>query len=282
MIPTPAFIILLATAVISGAISILLWRRRTLPGGTALALLMAAVTEWVLVAAFEAASSDLSAKILWSKFEYLGSGATVTLYVFFAFQRTGFRIRLGSRRTLALWLLPATNFALALTNGWHGQLWVGFEPSSVSVNQIVYQHGPAFFGMVAGMYVYALLGSVLLIRSAVHGGLIRKRQDRAVLIAGLSPMFGGLLYALDPAWLGGINLTPMSFGITGLVFAVSVIGLRYFDIASVAWNVLFEAMDDGVVALDKSNQIVDINPSAREFLGADSSCVGMTADLRRT
>ena len=279
MIFEPAFVILFFTAVISSVVSALLWRRRDLPGGTALALLMVAVTEWALVAALEAASIDLSAKILWSKLEYLGSGSAATLYLFFALQRAGFRIRLGSRRTLALWLLPITNLALAFTNDWHGQLWTGFEPSPVGANQIVYQHGPAFFGMVAGMYVYALLGSVLLIRSMAQGGLIRKRQNRAVLIAGVSPLIGGLLYALDPAWLGGINITPMSFGITGLVFAVSVIGLRYFDIAPVARDALFEAMDDGVLVLNESNQIVDINPSAREFLGADSSCAGMPADL---
>lgn len=279
MIPTPEFVILLVTAIISGTVSVLLWRRRELPGGIALALLMVAVTEWALVAALEAASIDLSAKIFWSKLEYLGSGSAATLYLFFALQRSGFKIRLGSRRTLALWLLPVINLTLACTNDWHGQLWTGFEPSTVGANQIVYQHGPAFFGMVAGMYVYALLGSVLLIRSTVQAGLVRKRQDRAVLIAGLTPLIGGLLYVFHPSWLGGINVTPMTFGITGLVLAVSVLGLRHFDIAPVARDALFEAMDDGVLVLNESHQIIDINPSACEFLGADSSCVGVPADL---
>jgi len=279
MIATPAFVALLATAIISGTVSVLLWNRRALPGGIALALLMTAVTEWALVAALEAASIDLAAKIFWSKLEYVGSGSAVTLYVFFAMQRAGFRIRLGSRKTLALWLLPIFNLALVFTNDWHGQLWTGFEPSQVAAHQIVYQHGPVFFGMVAGIYVYALLGSVLLIRSTIQGGLVRKRQDRAVLIAVLTPLVGGLLYALDPAWLGGINITPMSFGVTGLVLTISVLGLRYFDIAPVARDALFEAMSDGVLVLNKSNQIVDINPSAREFLGANSSFIGMAADL---
>ena len=279
MIPTPAFIILLATAIISGTVSVLLWHRRALPGGIALALLMAAVTQWSLVAALEAASIDLSAKILWSKFEYLGSGSTATLFLFFALQRIGFKIRIGSKKTLALWLLPVINVALAFTNDWHGQLWIGFEPSQVGTNQIVYQHGPAFFAMVASMYIYSLLGSVLLIRSTVQGGLVRKRQNRAVLIAGLTPLIGGLLYTLNPPWLGGINITPMSFGITGLVFAVSVIGLRYFDIAPVARDALFQAMDDGVLVLNKANQVVDINPSACEILGANSSSIGVSADL---
>ncbi|MCK5247360.1 diguanylate cyclase, partial [Candidatus Bipolaricaulota bacterium] len=194
-------------------------------------------------------------------------------------QRIGSRIQFGSKKALALWLLPIANIALAFTNDWHGQLWIGFEPSPVSANQIIYQHGPAFFAMVAGMYIYALLGSVLLIRSTVLVGLVRKRQTRAVLIAGLAPLIGGLLYALNPAWLGGINVTPMSFGITGLVLAVSVIGLRYFDIAPVAREALFQVMDDGVLVLNELIQIADINPSACEILGADASCIGTPANL---
>lgn len=278
MIPTPAFITLLATTIISGAVSVLLWHRRALPGGIALALLMAAVTGWALVAALEAVSVSLAAKIFWSKLEYLGSGTTLTLYLFFVLQRAGFRIHLGSRRTLALWLLPIVNFSLAFTNDWHGLLWTGFEPSPIGANQIVYQHGPVFFGMLAALYTYALLGSILLIRSTFHAGLIGKRQNWAVLISGLTPLAGGLLYAMNPAWLGGINITPMSLGVTGLVLAVGLIGMRYFDIAPVARDTVFEVMDDGVLVLNESNQIVDINPSACRFLGADSSCIGRTAD----
>ena len=55
---------------------------------------MAAVTEWALVAALEAASIDLATKILWSKLEYLGSGTAVTFYLFFALHRIGSKHRL--------------------------------------------------------------------------------------------------------------------------------------------------------------------------------------------
>ena len=66
---THAFVALLGTAIISGSVSILLWRRRALPGGFALALLLTAVTGWALVAAIEAAVDGLSAKIFWSSLE---------------------------------------------------------------------------------------------------------------------------------------------------------------------------------------------------------------------
>jgi diguanylate cyclase (GGDEF)-like protein len=278
MMPTPAFIILTLAAILSGSVSVLLWQRRSVQGVGTLALLMLSVAGWSLVAALEAASIQLSAKILWSQFEYLGSGTAMTLYLFFALQRAGLKTSLNARKSLALWLLPIVNFLLALTNRWHGQLWIGFEPASVGVNQITYLHGSIFFGMVAVIYIYALLASILLIRTTLHSGLIRKRQNASVLLAAAIPFVGGLFYVLNPAWLAGINITPMSFSISGLILAVGVIGMRYFDIAPVARDTLFEFMDDGVLVLNESDRIIDINPAACRFLDTDSSCIGSPVD----
>jgi len=278
MILTPAFAMLMATALISGAVSILLWHRRAVTGGIPLTFLMIAVAGWALIAALEAAAVNLEAKIFWSQFEYLGSGIAMTCYLFFALQRAGLAIHMRSKRTLALWLLPVINVSLALTNRWHGQLWTGFRPSPIGANQIIYGHGIAFFVMVAALYVYALLASILLIRTTLHEGLIRRRQNWSVLIAGFAPLAGGLLYALNPDWLAGINITPMSLSISGLVLAVSVIGMRYFDIAPIARDTLFEVMDDGVLVLSKSNHIIDINPAACHFLNTDTTCIGSPVD----
>ncbi len=278
MIVTPAAMMLTGTAIISAAVSILLWHRRKLAGGTALSLLMMAIAGWATVAALEAASIRLESKIAWSQFEYLGSGSATTLYLFFALQRAGIQVRLGSLKTIALWLLPLVNFAMAMTNRWHQQLWTGFVPSIVGVNQMTYLHGPAFFAMVGALYVYILLGSIVLFRSTLHAGPIRKRQNWSVLIAGLVPWIGGLLYAFAPQWLAGVNIAPMSFSVSGLVFAVSLVGMRYFDFAPVARDTLFEAMDDGVLVLNESQQIVDINPAACRFLNTDPSCVGASVD----
>lgn len=278
MILTPAFTMLMATALISGVVSILLWHRRAVAGVIPLTFLMVAIAGWALIAALEAASVNLAAKIFWSQFEYLGSGTAMTCYLLFTLQRADLKIHMRSKRTLALWLLPVINFSLALTNRWHGQLWTGFRPSPVGANQIIYSHGFAFFGMVAALYVYALLASILLIRTTIHEGLIRRRQNWSVLLAGIAPLAGGLLYAMNPDWLAGINITPMSLSISGLVLAVSVIGMRYFDIAPIARDTLFEVMDDGVLVLDRSNHIIDINPAACHFLDTDSTCIGSSVD----
>jgi len=56
---TPYSGTLIVTAVISAVVAFIAWRRRATPGGTPLALLMLAVTEWALVSGLEAAKGRI-------------------------------------------------------------------------------------------------------------------------------------------------------------------------------------------------------------------------------
>ena len=53
---TPYSSIFAVTALISTTVALIIWRRRSTRGGLPLALMMAAVTEWALMAALEAAN----------------------------------------------------------------------------------------------------------------------------------------------------------------------------------------------------------------------------------
>ncbi len=277
MIPSMAFGILLITAIASGAVAAMLWRRRR-AGSTTLALLMTAITVWALTSALEAGAVGLSAKILCSKFEYLGSALTAILYLLFALRRAGWKAPRFSPRALSLWLLVVFNFGVALTNDWHRLLWTGYTPSPIATNQVIYERGPLFYVLISLVFLYVLIGTIVLLRSTVQEGLVRKRQSLVVVSASLAPLAAGLLYALHPAWLGGMNVTPMGFSVAGMIFGIGVIGLRYFDIAPTARNALFEAMDDGVLVLDVDGRIADINPATERLLGIDASHIGQSAE----
>ena len=277
MIPSMAFDILLVTAIASGAVALMLWRRRR-AGSTTLALLMMAITVWALVSALEAGAVTLSTKILCSKFEYFGSAMTATLYLFFALRRAGWKAPRFSLRALSLWLLVVFNFGVALTNDWHHLLWTGYTPSPLAANQVVYERGPLFYILISVIFLYVFVGTAVLLRSTIQEGLVRKRQSLVVVAASLVPLAAGVLYTLQPAWFGGMNIAPMGFSIAGMIFGVSVIGLRYFDIAPTARNALFEAMDDGVLVLDVEGRIADINPATELLLGIDASHIGRSAE----
>jgi diguanylate cyclase (GGDEF)-like protein/PAS domain S-box-containing protein len=64
-----------------------------------------------------------------------------------------------------------------------------------------------------------------------------------------------------------LDITPISFLITGLILALGVIQFGLFDLAPIARHLLIENMNDGILVLDAKNRVADINPMAESIIG---------------
>ncbi len=274
---TVASIVLLATSALSLVVASALLRRHAIAGMSTLACVLVAAAGWSLVAALEAGVISLTSKILFSKLEYVGSGSVVVLFLLFASRYTGRVSWMTKPRLAALWLLPIVSVSLAATNELHQLLWTAFTPGPVGSNTIIYEHGPAFFGIIAGIYAYVLVASLLLVSSVARTSTIRRRQSATLLVATAFPWISGILYAAGITLAPGLNLTPVSFVIVGAVLAIGVSPLHLFDLVPVARDVLIEGMSDGVLVIDADRRIVDVNPAAKQLLALPSQSVGLDA-----
>ena len=90
------------------------------------------------------------------------------------------------------------------------------------------------------------------------------------------PFVGGIVYTIFPNFLTGLDLTPISFSLTGLVIAFGVFRFSLFDPALFARHVLIENLDDGILVLDPQNRVVDINPVAQSILSTTPGKPGTT------
>ena len=135
--------ILIATAGVSLVIAGMAWRRRQAPGGVTLALLMLAVVDWAVVVALEQAAVGQSAKVLWSKLEYVGTNSVVVLFLVFVLRYTRRDAWLTRPKVALMWAIPVLNIIMAATNEWHSLVWSGFSPSPVGSNLliIITEHG---------------------------------------------------------------------------------------------------------------------------------------------
>jgi len=282
-VPNASFLVLLITAATSGLVAHLLWRRRRIPGGTALSLLMISVTWWTVAAALEAGSSSLSTKLIFSKLEYVGSGGAAYFLLLFAVQHARGGGRLTRRMRTLPALLPLASLGLVLSSDVHGLLWTGFSPGPAGSQQIVYHHGPVFYLIVAALYALILPATVLLVRSAARMPRAGRRRALSILVASAAPWIGTILYLFDVDALAGFNLIPMSFAFSGLILSVSIARLRHFDVVPVARSALVGSMSDAVLVLDADGVIVDANQSAERLLATPDGLVGRSADrtLRR-
>jgi len=270
---TPSAAVFHITAIISVGIVLLLSRRRNAPGTDALILLMCAVAEWSFAAGMEAATVGMAQKILWSKIEYLGAIAAPTLFMIFTLEYRQMTRFLTSRFLLLYSMVPLAVIIITMTNDWHGLIWNSFSYSLTEPNLLIYGHGIGYYGLVAYDYAIVLLGMAVMVQTWVQSKPPNRRQIAIILFSAVFPIISGLAYTLGLDFFPGLDITPISFLITGLILAVSILQFGLFGPAPIARHLLIENMDDGILVLDAKDRIIDINPMGESIIGASAASV---------
>lgn len=274
---TPASSVLFLSVALAIGTAAGLLRRRAIPGAVTLAGTMLAGGWWSLAAGLEATARSLEAKVLFSTLEYAGSGSLAVLFLVFALDYTGQAARVPARQRALLGIVPILAVSLVATNGLHRWVWTGFSPGPAGSNSIIYQHGPGFFAILAALVLCVVLAALVLGLSAVRASAVQRRQSALVLLASTFPVVGGILYALGQTPVPGLNLTPLSFVLSGAVLAIGIVPLRLFELVPVARATLIERMNDGVLVIDSTERIVDSNLAARQLVGVSAKDTGSRA-----
>ncbi|MCX6282646.1 MAG: PAS domain-containing protein, partial [Bacteroidetes bacterium] len=265
------------TVVISLMAAVIAYQHRKVSGGLTLTVLMLLTAWWCLGGLFETSSVAPSAKFLWSKIEYFGGVNVPVFFFLLTIQYTHPAVKLKSTWIFSLFIIPAFTLIAAVTNDYHHFIWTGFSPGPAGSNQIIYEHGAWFWiGFMGYSYLMLLLSIVLLINSLVQYRHTFRYQMIAVVIAALLPWTGNILYLLGMNPLPGLDLTRIAFSGSGIILVYAIAKLRFLDLLPRARALLLETMQDGLLVLDASKRIVDINPSARSILGiaADDNITG--------
>lgn len=271
-----AFAMALA-APIALATAFLIWRQRSAPGASYLALAMVAAAEWAGALALEASASDISSKTFWSKAEYLGVSSSIALLLTFALAYSRNTHWLRFRRMALLWTAPALINLVVWTNDWHRQLWPTLTMSP-GTNILLYGHGPAFYLVFAAHSVMFFLAAVLLIRAASNMASVYRLQVAVVALSCIPPWALAMIYAIDPALLGGMDMTAIGVLLTCVMLNWSLLRYRMLDLVPVARDAIIDGMSDGVLVLDSRDRILDLNPAAERLLGlSGTSPIGRNA-----
>jgi len=217
---------------------------------------------------------ELAAKLVLAKIEYVGLACTPLLFLAFTARYSGFDRWLRGRRKIVLWLLAAVTTILAATNEMHHWLWTDYLPGPAGTNSFVYIHGPAYYLVAAYVYLLVLIGCVLVARSAFRHSGPQRRQAITILSASIVPLVAGLLYVIDVSVAPGLDIVPVSFAVTGLVFLIGIGFFRVFDVVPAARSALIEQTADPVIVADAAGHIVDANPAAARWLGTTEPLIG--------
>jgi diguanylate cyclase (GGDEF)-like protein/PAS domain S-box-containing protein len=263
---TPYAGILFTTAVISAFVGFMALKRGNSSSVIKLALLMFAITEWSFASGLESGSVSIQYKIFWSKIEYLGAISAPTLFLIFALDFSRKTRWLTPVYLILLSIVPIASFIVTATNDWHHLIWTSITPNPIQPNDFIYGHGIGYYILIAYDYIILSIGFFTLIDVWIHSKQPYRRQVGILLLGGIFPFVGGIVYTFIPEFLPGLDLTPVTFSITGLVVSYGILRFRLFDLTPIARDVLIENMDEGILVIDEQNRVVDINPGAQKIL----------------
>lgn len=263
----PVDLLFFSAAIISLFVAIIIFIKRVEPGGTAFALVMLAITLWLFFRVFEGLSEEITEKIFWAKFEYFGIATLPVCYFIFASQFSRKDKWITKRNLFIAFLIPVFTLILVFTNEFHGLIWSDIYPATPNGgDNLIYEHG--YFFWIYWIYSYGMLlwGIYRLISTFLNFSKEYRLQVFLLIVATLVPWLGNLLYILKMSPIQGMDLTPVGLAFSGLIIAISLYKGQIFEVTPVARNVIFDAMQEGILVLDTNGNIVDGNTAAAKIL----------------
>ncbi len=248
--------------------------RRSAPGSFSLGWLLLSMTVWS--GAYSLRWFDLSfeTKLVLFKVMYIGIISMPSLFLVFILKFTQNERWLTQQNSLLLFLEPALSLLLIWTNDLHHLYYKSIEPVGIGgVVMFETVRGPWYLVNTIYSYAVIVLSLGIMFYTAMRLGPLFRNQYRLVLIGSVIPWTSSIFNEFNFSVLHGLDLTPVTFGISGVLFAYAVLRTRFLDLIPVARSMLIENMSDGVLMLDAKNRVVDFNPIMKQFVGDESSSI---------
>jgi hypothetical protein len=185
-------LVALVTAVM---LAVRVWRFRHTPLARNFIVLMASLAIWSLAAFMEHAALELSGKVFWIYFSYLGIAVMPVAWLVFCLRYTGHERWVRPRNVLLLSIIPAATIAIVWTNGLHHLMW-----QDIWLNTSIYppidmvSHGGWFWIHAIYSYTLILLGELSLLGMLRHTTGIYHHQLSVMLLATMIPWVANALY----------------------------------------------------------------------------------------
>ncbi|WP_440763825.1 histidine kinase N-terminal 7TM domain-containing protein [Natronorubrum sp. DTA7] len=231
---------------------------------------------WSGAYALQLLSVELPAKRFWLSVAYVSSILVVVSLFAFAVAYSDHERWLTRRTLLAVTFVPAAGFVLHATQ--YRNLYERPIDTAVVDGFVVLDRTLGSAAIVTLLFMYGLVvvAAGLLLKTVYESQRVYRLQSVAVLIAVLVPFGPNIAWALGLGPAGNLDLTPVAFTVSGVVFAVAIYRHHLLDIAPVARTAVVEDMRDGFLVIDEANRVRDSNAAARRSVAGDapSSIVG--------
>ncbi|MCZ2127864.1 MAG: diguanylate cyclase [Anaerolineales bacterium] len=259
-------VILFTTGAVCFTVGVIVWQRRPFASGSIpLIAYLATLCWWDFTYGLFWANAPTPVPTFWLDVSFVAPTVIPGIFLIFALQVSEQERWIKKPLLYGLCVEPLTVLILMWSDPWHGLFFGGKRPLGATMIQ---GGGPVFWAHVVYSYLMILLAFVILVRRFQKTSGIYRRRLGVIIIGAVIPWVNSFLFVFGYSPIPYADNTPFSTSLAAFAFAYAVLHYRLFDIVPVARDALVEEMTDGVIALDASNRVVDINPAAARGIGA--------------
>ena len=260
-------LLMIGAAAVCVALSLHARRRRRDATASSLSLLLASAAIWSFFYGLEIALSGLTAMRMALSLQYVGIATISVLWFIFAARYAGRGAGLTAHRIGLLFLVPAVTITLVATSHLHQLHYTSVVGGVLDGRSfLVVEAGPYYWVHVLYSYVLVFAGALLMLQVMLRASGINKVRAALLLGGGLLPFVINVAYVVGFRPYGLLDLTPVGFAVTGIVFTLGVFAFDLFAITPVALDTLFDRVPDAVLVLDSAGVVLNSNPRARGLL----------------
>lgn len=182
-----------------------------------------------------------------------------------------------SRRSATLLLvIPAISWLMMVTNPLHFLFYRQIEFIPFAPAQTVY--GTYFWTIhLPYSYILFIVGFATVLTARQKAAPHYRPQISILFFSLCIPLAINVLGVFD--LLGEAAYTSLSFPVFFSVMSIAVFRYRFLKSSPIAYETVFQTIRDGVIVLDLTNVITDINPAAAKSLGKKpKQVIGKTVD----
>ncbi len=230
---------------------------------------------WLLGNILDIISTDFGLKIFWNHVASLGVVMVTISFFFFALEYTGRKDWVTTSRIIYISIIPAIWLIFDFTNQLHGlSLQYGMEKID-DYYYLTKEYGITFWIYTAYAYILVLHSYIYLVNMFLSAPSYIKKKAGFIIFLSVVPIAFNILYLIDLGPFKYFDPTPVSLTVSILFFLFGITSYRLGEIVPATRDALIENIRDGVIVLDRSDRIIEINPIAQKiikstkFLGKD-------------
>jgi diguanylate cyclase (GGDEF)-like protein len=223
------------------------------------------ISYWALGGAIEMMAADSTLFMFGRVGHFIGT-ALVPVFILLCFRE--FTGTVTSLRTaVELMIIPAISIVIAATNYWHEFMW--FHPQTNSAGEFLTrpnEWGP-WFKFVHLPYGYAVIG-ISIFTLVMHSPTVAPAQRRSLLLlagAASVPIVGVVAYDLGIG-PNTISTLPIIFALMLPIYTWLILGERIIEFTPLAYETVFQNMQDPVIVVDDEERIIGLNHGAELLL----------------